>query len=261
MPLKVQKESDSIKLSLKKNGLDGIKINVEFFGDVSGSMKGCYDKDKPMDIAMQKLLVFASIVDPDHELVVHSFSDTFNTIGTFSVDDYESIHSHFSSNLRGGNLWQGTIYNCALSTLLTVKPSTKIVTTTEVKPSKSFFKRLLGGTETVVKSTVVQDDTVVKSNDEPKLIFFTTDGEDNGSHDELYQTLQSIVDNTNIFVMFIGIGKSARKTLTKIDNDFEGIGTLLVDDIVKLADDDFCDSIITEEFKDWYTSVTQQINK
>ena len=56
--------------------------------------------------------------------------------------------------------------------------------------------------------------------------------------------------------MFIGIGREAKKTLTKIDEDFDGIGTLLVDNIVDLANDDFCDSIITEEFKDWYNKVT-----
>ena len=242
MPLKIQKESDSIKLSLKKNGLDGIKINVEFFGDVSGSMKGCYDKDEPMDICMQKLLVFASIVDPDQELVVHSFSDSFKTIGTFSVNDYEHIHQNFDSTLSGGNLWQGTDYNCALSTL----------TRSPIQPVKSFFKRLFSNSDTIQQK--------LKSG-EPKLIFFTTDGDDYGSHDALYKTLQTIVDTTNIFVMFIGIGPQAKSALTKIDEDFDGIGTLLVDNIVDLTNDDFCDSIITEEFKDWYNALTQTETK
>lgn len=256
MPLKIQKESDSIRLSLKKNGLEGIKINVVFFGDVSGSMKGDYNKDKPMDICMQKLLVFASIVDPDGKLPVCSFSHEFQAIGTFSVNDYESIHEHFDSSLSGGNLWGGTDYNCALSTLVKKQKTTKIKQETSVVPSKSFFKRLIGGTDVETRQVKETTEVVVKSTEEPKLVFFTTDGEDYGSHSELYKTLQQIVENTNTFVMFIGIGSSAKRTLTKIDNDFDGIGTLLVDNIVDLANDDFCDSIITEEFKDWYNKVT-----
>jgi len=246
MPLKVQKESDNIKLSLKKNGLEGINIDVEFIGDVSGSMHGCYDKDEPMDIVMQKLLVFASIVDPDKELAVSSFSHEFETVGTYSVDDYESIHEKFDSRRNGGNLWGGTLYNCALKTLLHSKTTT----------TGGFFGKLFG-----FNKTVTEEVTNEKNTTSPKIVFFLTDGADSGDEDELYDTLQQIVDNTNTFVMFIGIGSHARRKLTQIDTDFDGIGTLLVDNISQLADDDFCDSIITTEFKEWYADVPKSLIK
>lgn len=259
MALSCKKAQDQVQLSLAKNNLSGIEIDVEFIGDVSGSMHGMYGVGKPMEDVLQKAIAVASIIDPNKELTVTAFSDISIPLGTFSTDEYDSIADAFDGS-RSQGFWSGTNYASPIGELVDTHKNfgkeefeyVDEVKTTKTEPS--FFSRLFGAKAheiTEVTQRKVKKPSLITEEPKPKLVLFFTDGEDYGNQNLLYKQLKYLVEKTNIFVMFIGIG-TAKSTLQKLDEDFDGIGAVCFNNTKELTDEDFADLLITREFSEWY---------
>jgi hypothetical protein len=260
MALGVRKAQEQVKLALSKNNLADIKIDVEFITDVSGSMSSMYGTGKPMESVLQKALAVATVIDPNQELLVTAFSNSAIPLGTYGVTQYDSISNDISSERPG--YWSGTNYSSAIELLVNEHQLfnqpivTRELVEEEVEEPSNFVSRLFGSkpkisVKKVYKDVVKTDHIIDGAKPEPKLVLFFTDGGDGGSKTTLYKQLKYLVERTSIFVMFIGIGQ-AKSTLRQIDEDFDGIGSIILEHPDDLSDDEFADLLITREFSDWY---------
>lgn len=261
MALGVRKAQEKVALALSKNNLSGIQIDVDFIADVSGSMSGMYGAGKPMESVLQKALAVASIIDPNKELTVTAFSNNAIPLGTYGVSAYDSISADISKTRDG--YWGGTNYSSAIEILVDEhrnfnKPiTTRELVEEEIEEPAGFVSRFFGAknkttTKKVYKDVIKTDHIVDGAKQNPKLVLFFTDGGDGGNKSVLYKQLSYLVNETSIFVMFIGVGQ-AKETLTQIDKDFDGIGSIVLQHPDDLTDEEFADLLITREFSEWYT--------
>lgn len=258
MGLSLAKEQTKV-LSLKKslnNGKD-FKMQVVLMQDVSGSMSDEFrgSTNSLMESVLQRVLAFASQVDPDGQVEIVAFSSRAHYIGNMDIGMFDNATDSFLQAAKPV-LWGGTDYGCAFECYKKNAGSTKSIVTKTVlqeQAPKGMFgaiKGLFGAKETV--EVQVQEEVVVagvKDANHPTLIVFITDGEDFGNKDRFLNALKEQVNEGNTFVLLLGAGNEPTdfRLLEHADRQLEGVSFVSAKGVKDLNNDEFYSKLMTKE--------------
>lgn len=258
MALSLAKEQQKV-LSLKKtlnNGND-FKMQVVLMQDVSGSMGDEFQggKNSLMESVMQRVLAFASQVDPDGKVEMVAFSSRAHYIGDMDLSAFDNATDTFL-NAAKPVLWGGTDYACAFECYNKNAGSTTTTVTKTVlqeQAPKGLFgaiKGMFGAKETV--AVQVQEEVIVagkKDDKHPTLIVFITDGEDYGDRNRFMKHLEKQANSGDTFVLLLGAGNEPTdfRLLEEADRKYNGVSFVSAKGVKALNNDEFYTKLMTPE--------------
>ena len=252
MPLQITKEKEKVLRIRKQRKLEHVTANIEFVADVSGSMHSEYNPQRgAMKTILQRALAAASVMDPDQQLRLIAFSTSAKDMGPFDTNDFDTLIDVFQKEQW---MWGGTDYSSAFELLNSNQPATK--GSAKKATEDTLFGKVMGffaKKPAVVEPVVVTE--VKPTQKVPRLVMFFTDGADGGSENSLMREVQKLIDTGDTFVMLVGVGgsRATYSLLESIDDKFFGVDFIHFNDITKLDNDSFYETLLSDEFTTWVT--------
>ncbi len=231
----LEKEEKKVKFVLEKKQIANITAMVSLVLDISGSMKNNYERGIVQEF-FQRTLPVALNFDDNGELDVFVFSSGkmhAQISPSATRANYDSYVQKEILNNRGIEKWGGTDYAPVTEALLKEYGF--------LTKKGGFFG--MGGQEVLQASS---------KKGFPAICYFITDGE-NSDQTETYQLLKKCQEaHSNIYFLFIGIGREAFRFLKRVADDFDNTGFLAIEDLGKSASDEaFHESLLPDELCTW----------
>lgn len=264
--MSIELRKDKVQFCLDKKNMSGVKANVVFVLDISGSMHSLYTSGVVQD-TVERLVAVASKLDTDGELGFWIFDHNSYQLNDINEANYHNVISDVMkrNNIFGGND-EPKVMRHVIDTYLNgvVRSSSSGVKVIPVH-QKSWFenlvisiKKMLGmykepmqmkeSIENVVEPTV-------EHNPEPTFVIFLSDGgcQDYSNGDSMESC---IVDSSKhkLFWQFVGVGNANFGILEKLDNIKSGYvdnaNFFKLNDLTKVTDEQIYDSLLNE-FSVW----------
>lgn len=200
----------------KKSGFnfDGHRAKVAVVMDYSGSMSDLYRSGAVQDV-LTRLMPLALRFDDNGELDVWIFDDRYHRLESMTLDNFETY-------VRSEIMDKGYRMGCT-----------------------SYAPVL----EDVLHKYFVED---VSSSDIPTFVIFITDG----ANDDKRATDNIIKESSykNIFIQFVGIGRSSFEYLEKLDDltgrPIDNTGFIKVSDMASVSDEGLYEMLL-DQYPDW----------
>lgn len=237
---------------LEKLGLAGVKANLVFAVDKSGSMSWNISNGVVQE-QVDRFIGVGMNISPTGSIDVYGFNHSHQYVGTA----HEGNHANFLKN-KGFQASGGTEYAPVMKQII-AKYGTAIepqVITEEVqhKVEAGFFGKLFGAKEKTITEVVTKrvDAAEVKPVQIPTLVFFMTDG-DNGDRSETRRVITE-ASKQGIFWQFIGIGNESFNFLEELD-DLQGrfldnADFTKISDVANVDDEKLFEAVL-KEFPGW----------
>jgi hypothetical protein len=217
MPLDLEKREKVFTLSLEKQNVSKITVQVGFCADISGSMSNLYDNGT-MQTLVERLTVVGIKFDDNGQIDTWAFNESVRELDNINEANCETF-----VNKKFGRIGGGTNYSPALEEARE-----------HYAPQK---KGLFGKVE-------VQP---------PAYLMFLTDGEagDSSETDRLLAKMES----EGIYIQFVAIGTGSKfEFLQEMADKYSNIGYSHFEKLNKTTDEEIYDSLVNPEFVGWMKS-------
>lgn len=241
--LNLAKEQKAVlSLTKAKNQGKDLKMQVKLLQDVSGSMSDEF-QDGLMESVLQRVIAFASMIDPDSKVETYAYSTNAMYLGELDVSVFDNATNVFLQKAKPV-LWNGTNYSKAF-TLLNENSGAAKAVDVAVEPTGLFgkIKGMFGGAKAVEVAAEVPAAAY------PNLVIFITDGEDFGSRTSFMSELKRTIADGNTFVLLLGAGNHPTDftLLEEADRQLEGVDFVSANGIRDLDNDSFYEKLLTPE--------------
>lgn len=240
MALSLSKEQEKVKLSLQKISKNKPPpTQVKLLVDVSGSMKDHYKQNGYMLPILQQSIALASVIDPDNVVQIIAFDDKSYNLGDFGVNNFDNIWKEF----KNSDFWNNTDYATGINEV--IKDKNVVEKVFKTKPG--FLNKLFGEKS----KTKVMIEPREKTN-EPNLVIFLTDGQNNGSHSQFIKAVNQLLDGST-YLMCIGSGGLQKyyQNLEQLADERGDVGYVYIENPKHLSESQFYDIVLSGELGEW----------
>lgn len=221
-------------------GLNGQVAQVVNVMDISGSMRGLFDKGVVQKVT-ERSLALAVQFDDDGEIPVYPFGrDSHKSIRLTRPDFFGFVEREIRSKF---SLEGDTLYG---------KPLRRIIddhfpgAITNGAPTKGFFKKMFSGNGGMSETITIKP--LGNTSVDPVFVIFVTDGNNNDR-----QLAEEIIVKAAVlpmFIQFVGIGNSSFDFLKKLDDlngrFIDNAGFCHIPNIETITDDEFLSEMLNE---------------
>ena len=240
MQVSLKKREETLKFSLakKKVNIGSTIFRVAAALDISGSMQPLYSRGDVSEF-VGKLLPFGLAMDDNGEIDMWAFNSEVQEIPSATADNYDD---YVGKEMRDVSISGGTAYAPVMLDILNTYFGSTTIHRSVSKPSKSFFGKLFGKTESHTITETVSNDSQV-----PAIVFFTTDGEC-GDFSQARKVLKQS-EGYPIYWVCVGIGNGFG-SLKSFEKEFDNVSLITVDSL-SLSDEDLYDKILSDGLNDF----------
>lgn len=230
----LEKAVQNAKFVVEKRGVPNIKAQVIMNLDVSGSARQLFASGQ-MQEAFQRIVPLGLIFDDNGELDVFTFADSSSIYHVQPCATKENYNDYIKRNIlenRSVPLWGGTDYAPVLEENLKVM---------------GFYKKTGGGFFTKPKVELSR----TSSSGFPSIVYFFTDGANNDKSATMRLLEQCQGVNTQMYVMFVGIGSADFSFIQKLGDKFDNTGFINIKDLASIDDDSIYEQLLPQELCTW----------
>lgn len=238
------KTSKILQFQLDKMEISGIRAQVGFAMDVSGSMSYLY-KNGYMQLFNNRIYPIAEKFDDNQSMDVCIFDDQAIEMIDMDASNYQDYIEKEIIN-SDMDIWGGTYYEPAISIFVKKWFGNSNLPKTKIK--KGLFSKLFGSSkeEEVENNNNEKISTIQKI---PSYLIFQTDGENFDAN----QTKAMIekLKNFDMFISFVGVGNESFNFIRELSEQYENVGFFHIADIKNISDEEIYEGLITEKLSSW----------
>lgn len=236
MSISLDKKVSLVKaITTRRKIPDGAVMQVKSCIDISGSMRGMFDRGVVQEL-VDRLLAVAVRFDDNQSIESYAFGS-----GAVMLEDIKP--EHFGSYVtkkflpqagNSGHLWSGTNYAKALQLILNDGKADAPA------PSGGFLSGLFGKKKEVAASVSA-----------PTYLMFITDGDT--SDESASEKMLAALGEQNTYVQLIGIGPGLN-WLQKMGDKYDHVGFVTLPNLSTMTDEQLYEELLTEELATWITT-------
>lgn len=257
--LNLAKEQNTVlNLAKAKNAGNDIKMQVKLLQDVSGSMSDEF-RNGLMETVLQRVIAFASVIDPDHKVETIAYSSRSHHMGELDITAFDNATQVFLEKAKPV-LWGGTNYASVFEALNNADGKELLV---EAKAESTGLFGKIKSMFTSNPTPALVAPATATAEEYPNMVIFITDGEDGGSRSAFMNQLATTIADGNTFVLLLGAGNEPTdfSLLQDADKKFEGVDFVSANGIRDLDNDTFYEKLMTPELMRFITRWNEKAGK